>query len=532
MTRLTAFGFNLESFDATHIACTAALIISGLWLCRIVFTQLVGNGELPLPPGPRGLPIIGNLHQAPKHNPWVAYRNWSRKYGPLMSLKNGNNIMIIVTSYDIVRNFLEKHNAIFSSRPQLALLNRLTKGLSTAGLPYGPRWKTHRALRTAVLKPSMTVRYREIQDVESRQLLHELLTTTDISKSLRRTAASVFLAVAYGERLDRETPELQDLENVIRHIARVTEACFQGTAMLAEFFPILRYLPGNSKWKREADMLHEHLTQLYVKKLQTALELPAWNWIKEYSMRKESKGMDIIELAHTVGSIYEASLSAYQIVRIIILAAMLYPDETRKAQAEVDRVVGCHELPDWRHMPELRFIDAFIKEAVRWRPFSPLAAPRAATEDITYKGYRIPKGATIVVNQWAMDHDETIFPDPFTFRPGRWIENPNLPHIMFGFGQRECPGRHLGYDTLYITVSRLLWAFNINRPIVNGKEVEMDVPRLMEGANSVSFFSIVPDFETNLVLRDEGRKAVIEEQWENALKDGQELLNRAVPMPN
>lgn len=68
------------------------------------------------------------------------------------------------------------------------------------------------------------------------------------------------------------------------------------------------------------------------------------------------------------------------------------PEVQKKAQAEIDRVVGPHRLPNFDDRPSLPYAEALYREVMRWRPVVPLSVPHAATEDDAYKGYFIPKG--------------------------------------------------------------------------------------------------------------------------------------------
>ncbi|PKX94818.1 cytochrome P450 [Aspergillus novofumigatus IBT 16806] len=484
------------------------------------------GSQLPLPPGPPGLPVIGNLLQAPKEAPWKKYKEWSNKYGPIMSIRNGQNVFIIITSFDIVKDFLEKNNSVFSSRPHLVVIERASGGLATSFLPYGPQWNSHRLLRGNVLKPAMAVKYRPVLDTESKQMLHEVLSMNNLPQTLRRQAASTFLTIAYGYRLPVEPPEIQEMEELVSYMATISEACFRGTSVLAEFFPFAQYLPGNSWWKEEADKIAAKLTRFYVQKWRAGLETSAWNWTKEYNVHKEAQPMDELERAYTIGSIYEASLTPFEILLIVILAALYNPEETRRIQRAIDAVVGgANRMPESSDMAQLPQILFFVHEALRWRPFSPLAAPRAVSKEVEYQGYRIPKGATIVVNQWAMDHDENIFADPFKFRYSRWEEKPDLPHISFGFGLRGCPGQHLAREYLFISVARLLWAFDFNHPT--------DLEKLFCPRTPIAFFNQVPySFKVDITPRDEKREALIEREWEGAEKDVNVLLDRVMPLPN
>ena len=72
-----------------------------------------------LPPGPQGLPIIGNLHQAPTGAVWVTFQKWIQQYGPLVSVNFGGTTVILIGDYDTARDLLDKRANIYSSRPRM-----------------------------------------------------------------------------------------------------------------------------------------------------------------------------------------------------------------------------------------------------------------------------------------------------------------------------------------------------------------------------------------------------------------------------
>ena len=78
----------------------------------------------------------------------------------------------------------------------------------------------------------------------------------------------------------------------------------------------------------------------------------------------------------------------------------LHPHVVKKAQEELDRVVGKERLPGFSDRDNLPYISALLKELLRWACPTPVGMPKQAMEDDVYKGYRIPAGATIIENIW------------------------------------------------------------------------------------------------------------------------------------
>ncbi|KIJ32837.1 hypothetical protein M422DRAFT_265319 [Sphaerobolus stellatus SS14] len=159
-------------------------------------------------------------------------------------------------------------------------------------------------------------------------------------------------------------------------------------------------------------------------------------------------------------------------IALFILAMAMHPSVQQKAQAEIDSVVGTERLPDFNDRDSLPYVNAVLKETVRWHNIDPLNNPRLTTEDDAYDGYFIPKGTLVVSSIWTMLHDPTVYPDPFEFKPERFIKDGKFNHdvldpyeVLFGHGRRVCPGRHFAKDTLFITAASIFATLNISAPL-------------------------------------------------------------------
>lgn len=148
------------------------------------------------------------------------------------------------------------------------------------------------------------------------------------------------------------------------------------------------------------------------------------------------------------------------------LAMTLFPHVQAKAQEELDRVIGSDRLPSFEDRPHLPYVDAIVKEVLRWHPVAPMGLPHVTSADDVYEGMFIPKGAMLIPNIWLMMRDPDTFKDPDTFNPDRFMgETPEMdPHALcFGFGRRVCPGRELADSSVFMSVAMSLAAFTINK---------------------------------------------------------------------
>ena len=110
---------------------------------------------------------------------------------------------------------------------------------------------------------------------------------------------------------------------------------------------------------------------------------------------------------------------------------VLNPKAMKKAQEELDRVVGKEELPDYSHKERLPYIDALVKEVLRWNPPLPISLPNRAMQDDVYRGRLIPAGAIVIQNVWAICRDRSIYPDPETFNPDRFLKDGKINPLIF-----------------------------------------------------------------------------------------------------
>lgn len=139
-------------------------------------------------------------------------------------------------------------------------------------------------------------------------------------------------------------------------------------------------------------------------------------------------------------------------------------------------MVGRDRLPSFDDIGELPYVEAVIKETLRWHPMAPLGLPRAAEKDGEYRGYRIPKGAILLPTLAWFTQDPAVYHERELFKPERYMAPYNEPDprsYMFGFGRRVCPGRLLADAVLALTVARTLAVFDIKQAVdENGKKIE------------------------------------------------------------
>jgi cytochrome P450 len=183
-------------------------------------SRFLAKPRKPLPPGPPRLPLIGNLHQAPELNLWRTFQQWTKKYGPIFYLRFGLQDIIVLGTAQSASDLLDKRGNIYSGRPRLVMgAECLSKGLRLVFMPYTSRYRKHQRLTSGHLTLQLSQTYRPLQDLESRQLVREMLSTDNFSTRFHRYASSFMFSLLYGKRLPTgDEPEGKAVGEVVARV--------------------------------------------------------------------------------------------------------------------------------------------------------------------------------------------------------------------------------------------------------------------------------------------------------------------------
>ncbi|KAJ4490596.1 cytochrome P450 [Lentinula aciculospora] len=459
---------------------------------------------LSLPPGPRGLPIIGNLFDVPAEKEWLTFAKWGETYGKLASVTVLGQPLIIVNSASVAKDMLDKHSAIYSDRPVI---------------PMGERFRNYRRLAHQLFGNASTMKsFHPVEELETHRFLKRLLSRpAEFSNHIRKTAGAIILRISHGYEVgEGDDPFVTLADKATEQFALSTAPGF-----LVNLVPFLQYLPDwfpGASFKQTAkewsatlnemvDLPYDHVKQhiaagsaepSYVSKLVEDQNLSP---DQEFEIKWSSASLYSGGADTTVSAIYS-----------FFKAMSMYPEVQAKAQAELDAVVGNDRLPSFEDRDHLPYIQAVTLEALRWHSVVPTSVPHRVTEDNVFKGYFIPKGALVMANLWQMNHDPEVYHDPMTFKPERFI-GPKAEidprESCFGFGRRICPGRVLADASVFISCAMALAVFNISKYSEDGVVIEPDTDQSTGTISHPSSFkcTISPrsDKAVTLIQADERR---------------------------
>ncbi|XP_077213246.1 cytochrome P450 monooxygenase 76AD131-like isoform X2 [Tasmannia lanceolata] len=159
------------------------------------------------------------------------------------------------------------------------------------------------------------------------------------------------------------------------------------------------------------------------------------------------------------------------------MAEMMHkPEIMKKAQEELDAVVGKDNILEDYHCVELHYLEAVVKKALRLHPPNVFLIPHSAIESCVVGGYTIPKNTAIFVNLWEIQRDPSLWNNPSEFNPERFLSSAtagdkwdyrgnDFRYFPFGSGRRICPGISLAEWSLKYVLGTLLHSFNWKLPV-------------------------------------------------------------------
>ncbi|KIK66620.1 hypothetical protein GYMLUDRAFT_908855 [Collybiopsis luxurians FD-317 M1] len=476
-------------FDRSPLAifaCGLAFIFAYLLLDRT-------RARNPLPPGPWSLPFIGNIPSLIWAHDWITYTDWYHKYGSdIVHVNVAGQPIIILNTLEAASELLEKRGAIYSSRPRYTMLNEVIGWKwNFVNMSYGPEWRACRKLFTTVISPNHPESYESRELIAARNLLLDIYKSPEsYVQHLRKLAGSTILSVAYG--FDVEAVKDSGYIGIAeRANTGFIEACVPWN-FLVDYFTWLKYVPAwmpGASFQRKAQAWRQDMEQLLRRPFSavkrqiaegTAEQSLVLNCLQDLSGDPEEDKEAERLIMHTAATMYAAGAdTTVTALMTFFLTMVKYPKYQKKAQEELDRVLGSDRLPDFRDRDNLPYVQAIVDEVLRWQPVTPMALAHFSSEEDIYKGYRIPKNSVVVGNSWAMLHDERIFNDPYAFNPDRYIRpggRLEIDDVGFGFGRRICAGKDMALSALWITVASVLAVFDISNALdENGQIIDPPV---------------------------------------------------------
>ncbi|XP_020202465.1 cytochrome P450 CYP736A12 [Cajanus cajan] len=446
--------------------------------------QRQGNGKHP--PGPKTLPIIGNLHMLGKL-PHRTLQSLATKYGPIMSLKLGQVPAIVITSPETAELFLKTHDIAFASRPKSISSKYISyggKGLVFS--EYGTYWRNMRKLCTLQLLVASKVEiFSPLRSEHLGEFVKSLQKRASSSEvvDLSDMVADLIENITFKMILGHSKDDRFDVKNLVREVLILI-----GTFNVSDYVPWVGVfdLQGLVRRMKKVSKEFDEMMELIIKEHEQSSD-------NDQNGQRQKDFLDIfLALMHQPidpqdqqGPVIDKTNIKAILMTMIIAATdtsattvewamselLKYPRVMKKLQEELESAVGMNRKVEESDMENLPYLDLVVKETLRLHPVTPLLLPRECREDVTVDGYCIKKKSRIIVNAWAIGRDPKVWSDNVeVFYPERFVNNNidirghDFQLIPFGSGRRGCPGIHLGLTTVKIVLAQLVHCFHWELP--------------------------------------------------------------------
>ncbi|KAJ7893769.1 cytochrome P450 [Mycena leptocephala] len=405
--------------------------VLGVSLISYIFSLRRNHSRLPLPPGLTKLPILGNLFDFPETRQWETFMELSKRYNSdIIHLNAAETSIIVLSSQRAVNELLEYKPHIYSDRWKSrwveCISNQFSEWITNQRSPMiEDCLKAQRSAKVVPLRPTKLVATHEF-------LRRTLQNPDHVLDHARHMAGRLIISVTYGiDVLPSEDPYIALVGAAVNALIA---AALPGK-FLVDGFPILKYVPEwvpGAAFKRNARKWKE-LIRTAVNAPFTEAKRKIVRDCSAHSLSSHPEYKDFQEMVKSAAaSMHSASvdptvstLGTFILAMFVEISPRATPNPTmltnpeaqRKAQCEIDAVVGRERLPQLEDIESLPHVSALLKEVLR-----PIL-PCVSVED-EYRGYRTPAGSIVIGN--VICHEVT-YPDPHSFKPERFLFNSNTP---------------------------------------------------------------------------------------------------------
>ncbi|KAL1552552.1 salviol synthase-like [Salvia divinorum] len=436
-------------------------------------------------PGPRRLPVIGNLHLLlSKSMPHFIFRQLATEHGPLMRLQLGGVPLLVVSSAEVAKQILKTHDVAFANRPPMHVARTVSYNYTSVAMaPYGEYWRYLRKICTLELLSSKRVRYsRSIREEENLNLAASIASSKEgspvnLSEAVGLSAYDITCRSTVGE----ETAEKQTMA------AAISQAAALGSGLsIADLYPsnkLLPFITGMSFRTRKAFRVTDRVLESIIRRRRASgrsdeRSEPLLDVLLRCQQDDAEVRLTTDNIKAVILDMFFASTETSSTTVEWVMSEMIKnPSTLKMAQDEVREVFDLKGYVEEDKFEELKYLKLVVKEALRLHPPGPLLLPRISSKICEINGYQIPAGTRVMVNAWALGRDPKYWDEAEKFKPERFegssvdYKGNNLEFIPFGAGRRMCPGMSFGVDNVEVTLATLLYHFDWE---MAGQDLDME----------------------------------------------------------
>ncbi len=451
-------------------------------------------------PGPKGLPLLGNLLDIERDKFRISLHRWAKQYGGVYRVRLAMGDVVVVSDYDNIHRVLVGDGHAFAGRKALIRGKFLRLDSSVISLqPDDPSWTLIRKVSHRYMKQfgDGMSRLEDILSQNANYMLQQfdasLGQPVDVMETLKATALRSISVLLLGRALEKDEALLDVLLTYEKGLFSVFSMRLD--SLMIEIFPFLVHLPlpaSLSLWnfKTFQDECWEKIKDNQSKAKETSLTQVLIDSVCEATSELDSKPKGTISEHEAAASSFILILAGTATTARALYCILNVLAFRQDIQERVHKEI-CQTLDDGKPMvtvsdrAKMPYLRATILECLR--VFSPTPTggmTHSPIRDTALPGYGvIPKGTIMMINTWALHHDESFWKDPEVIRPERFLDedgellppdDPNRKHVLpFGAGPRVCLGEVFARTRIFLWTAAVVERYRI-KPAMDSDEIWLD----------------------------------------------------------
>ncbi|XP_027897295.1 cytochrome P450 2K1-like [Xiphophorus couchianus] len=475
METLKGFSFFLFSSPTTVLGVGLLLII--LYFVSVDSSSRETGKE---PPGPKPLPLLGNLLQLDLQRPYKTLCELSKKYGSVFTIYLGPKKVVVLAGYRTVREALINCAEEFGEREIGPIFDEINKGHGIL-FSNGETWKEMRRFALSTLKDfGMGKRVAEEKILEECGHLIQVFESYkgkpfNTSHPVNYATSNIISSIVFGSRFDYDNLRFRNL------VSRVNESISlfgtTGIQLYSTFPRLVRWIKNRQVILKNTEKTIRDVEDITQKLKETLNPQICRGLVDCFLIRKQKdedscvKDIQFTEenLIFTVMNLFSAGTdTTAATLRWCLLLMAKYPQIQDQVQEELTRVVGSHEVhvEDRKNLP---YTDAVIHEIQRLGNIVPMAIPHKTSQYVTFQKYFIKAGTTVIPLLTSVLYDESEWESPHTFNPSHFLDKEGRfikrdAFLPFSAGRRACIGESLARMEVFLFFTSLLQRFRFMPP--------------------------------------------------------------------
>nr|L7T720.2 RecName: Full=Pluviatolide synthase; AltName: Full=Cytochrome P450 family 719 subfamily A polypeptide 23 [Podophyllum peltatum]ANY58172.1 CYP719A24 [synthetic construct] len=449
----------------TSVLGLSSTLIIALAITVIFLLKAKSSSAIKWPPGPKTLPIIGNLHQLGGDELHIVLAKLARVHGAIMTIWMAKKPVIVVSDVNSVWEVLVSKSSDYAARDAAEIskiVSASSHSINTSD--SGPYWQTlrrgltHGPLGPLNISAQIPIQQRDMQRV-IREMQQDAAANGGVIKPLdhlKRSSTRLVSRLIFGDTFDND-PYNDSMHEVVQDLNR-----FGGIALLEQAFSFAKYLPS---YKRGVKEFHIHKRKIddLVRPVVASSNPPSNSYLGFLQSQNYSEEIIIA----CIFELYLLAMDSSASTATWALAFMIRDQQVQeKLYQDIKRVIGDEVgLVKAEDLSKMHYLQAVVKETMRMKPIAPLAIPHKTAIDTSLMGTKVPKGTCVMVNLYALHHDESVWAKPYTFMPERFLQREDGKSVTeqaflpFGAGMRICGGMEVGKLQFSLALANLVNAF-------------------------------------------------------------------------